>query len=141
MMIRRRAVVTGNLALVLGLCGLITLARSQGDAPIARASFDADGRLVLPIGYRHGVHVGTRLKPVGINILDGLETKTPEYLDACVKPTSYAAFERKGVWPEGAGIVKEFSAVKVGDGCDDETKLRRTSLGSGIFKPASSVSA
>ena len=126
--------VCAALALSPGAVGLAGLARSQ-DTPLPkRALFDPDGRVNLPVGYRRWVHIGTRLKPIGINILDGLPTKTPEIFNAYVEPGAFAAFEATGRWPDGAQIVKEFSAVEVGAGCDAATMLCATPLGSGIFE-------
>ena len=50
--------------------GFLTLARSAGTPDIVRASFNGDGTVNLPTGYRQWVHIGTRYKPIGINILD-----------------------------------------------------------------------
>ena len=120
--------------LSLGGAGLFSLARSEGVPPPARASFTDDGRVNLPVSYRQWVHIGTRLKPVGISILDGLLTKTPEIFNAYVEPGAFAIFEATGQWPDGTQIVKEFSAAKVGAACDAATMLCATPLGSGIFE-------
>jgi hypothetical protein len=101
---------------------------------VARAHFNADGTVQLPVGYRQWYHVGTRFKPVGISILDGMETKTPEVLNAYVEPRAMAAYQATGAWPDGTQMVKEFSAVKVGEGCDAKTSLCSTQLGVGIFE-------
>lgn len=104
------------------------------DANIARAVFDSSDRAVLPVDYRQWQHVGTRYKPDGINILDGLPAKTPEVLNAYVEPSAFAAFEKTGKWPDGAQIVKEFSAVQVGDGCDPQTHVCTNKLGRGLYE-------
>ena len=104
--------VTGLAALA--AAGVVTMARSQNPNLAAIASFDADGSLGLPQGYRHWVHVGTRLKPIGINILDGLPTKTPEIFNAYVEPHAFTLFRKTGRWPDGTQIVKEFSAERIG---------------------------
>lgn len=77
----------------------LTFARSEGPTAIVRASFTADGNVNLPVGYRQWVHIGTRYKPVGINILDFEQTKTPEIFNAFVEPTAFAAFQETGKWP------------------------------------------
>jgi hypothetical protein len=108
---------------------------SAPDAPdVARASFDQNGRAVLPTGYRQWQHIGTRYKPDGVNILDGLPAPTPEVLNAYVEPGAFAVFRRTGKWPEGTQIVKEFSAVKVGHGCDANTHVCSSDLGRGIYE-------
>jgi hypothetical protein len=80
------------------------------------------------------VHIGTRLKPIGINILDGLVTKAPEIFDAYVEPRAFTLFRKTGRWPDGTQIVKEFSAVRVGQGCDPATFLCSFPIGAGIFE-------
>jgi hypothetical protein len=109
-------------------------ADSQSSSAVRRASFNADGSVSLPIGYRQWWHIGTRFKPVGINILDFLPTKTPEIFNAYAEPKAMAAFEATGKWPDGTQIVKEFSAVKTGDSCDEKTSLCTTELGTGIYE-------
>jgi hypothetical protein len=119
-----------------GFCcvGLITLAKSDKSPPLVRATFNADGTVILPIGYRSWTHIGTRLKAQGINILDGKPTKGPEIFNAYVEPGAMEAFERTGLWPDGTQIVKEFSAVRTGEGCDDKTGYCTGPLGTGIFE-------
>ena len=114
--------------------GFLTLARSAGTPEIVRASFNADSTINIPTGYRQWMHIGTRYKPIGINILDGQQTKTPEIFNAYVEPTAFAAFQATGIWPDGAQLVKEFTAVRVGKGCDEKTMLCESPLGSGIFE-------
>ena len=127
-------------ATIIGSCvfmictGFLTLARSAGTPDVVRASFNADGSVNIPTGYRQWVHIGTRYKPLGINILDFQQTKTPEIFNAYVEPSAFAAFQATGVWPDGAQLVKEFTAVRVGDGCDEKTMLCDSPLGSGIFE-------
>ena len=63
--------------------------------------------------------MGTRYKPIGLNILDQKLTKTPEILNAYVEPSAMAVYKQTGQWPEGAQIIKEFTAVRqVGPGRD-----------------------
>jgi hypothetical protein len=123
------------------LKGILCVALSIGSLgareqnPVARATFNANGYASLPVGYRQWSHVGTRYKPTGgINILDGLPTKTPEILNAYVEPRALARFLASGKWPDGTQIVKEFSAVRVGDNCDQITNICNTPLGAGIYE-------
>ena len=133
MMKQLRTFVITSLAAVAG-AGLVTMARSQNPSSAAVASFNVDGSLNLPRGYRHWVHIGTRLKPIGINILDGLPTKTPEIFNAYVEPHAFTLFRKTGRWPDGTQIVKEFSTVRVGQGCDAATFLCSSPVGAGIFE-------
>jgi hypothetical protein len=102
---------------------------------VARARFNSRGEVLLPVGYRQWVHVGTRDNPSGkINILDGKPILTPEVLEAYVEPGAFAIYERTGNWPDGSQLVKEFSAVRVGAGCQSGTYLCTTEFGEGIFQ-------
>jgi Cytochrome P460 len=120
-------------ALLCGV-GLMSLARSDDEATVARAEFNRDGQVNLPVGYRNWTHVGTRIKSIGINILDDLPTKGPELLSAYVEPSAMAVFERSGQWPDGTQIVKEFSSLKTGEGCDTTTAYCKGRFGEGIFE-------
>ena len=112
------------------------LAQSSDDSPnVARATFRASNEALLPAGYRQWVHVGTRDNAAGkISILDGKPTQTPEVLNAYVEPGAFAAFQRTGEWPDGSQLVKEFSAVRVGAGCQTGTFLCTTEFGEGIYE-------
>ncbi|HTV60861.1 MAG TPA: cytochrome P460 family protein [Verrucomicrobiae bacterium] len=102
---------------------------------VLRAHFNSDGEVLLPQGYRQWVHVGTRINALGkLSILDGKPTTTPEVLDAYVEPHAFAAFQRTGKWPDGSQMVKEFAAVRIGDGCQPQTYLCTTEFGEGIFE-------
>jgi hypothetical protein len=122
------------LAATMAATGAISASVGQQSTPRTGATFLSDGAAVLPVGYRQWTHIGTRLKPIGINILDGEPTKTPEIFNAYVEPEAFAAHERSGLWPEGSRIVKEFSAVRIGEGCDPKTLLCDSALGPGIFE-------
>jgi hypothetical protein len=102
------------------------------DSTVARATFTHDGSIELPIGYRQWSHVGTSVKLRGINVLDGSPIATPEVLDAYVEPGAMAQFQKTGKWPDGAQIVKEYSAVRVEKRGDDQMGMADTSMGNGI---------
>ena len=131
---RRLPVMSAGLAAVAFGVGLAALAQSRTGVDVTRARFGADGRVQIPVGYRHWVHIGTRYKPIGINILDGLKTATPEILNAFVEPSALAVFDETGRWPDGTQIVKEFSAVRGGHGCDENTWVCQSPFGAGIFE-------
>lgn len=76
-------------------------------------SFNPDGTVDRPFNFRQWVNVGTTLIPKGtVNIIDGNEITTDEYIDTYVEPKSFAIYMATGVWPNGTQIVKEFTAVK-----------------------------
>ena len=106
----------------------------RSDAVIARASFGPDGSIDLPVGYRQWSHVGTRYKPDGISILDGLPLRVPEIMNAYVEPSAVAWFQKTGEWPDGSQIVKEMSAIQVGNRCNQTTRICNKSIGDGIFQ-------
>ena len=122
-------------ALAAGFVGSLTTS-SFGQSPVVlRARFNSQGEALLPVGYRQWVHVGTRDNPLGkISIIDGKPTATPEVLNSYVEPGAFAAYQKTGVWPDGSQLVKEFSAVRVGAGCNPETYLCTTEFGEGIFE-------
>jgi hypothetical protein len=112
----------------------MVVAQERSETGLKRAHFLPDGSVVRPVGWREWVHVGTRYKPIGVNILDQKVTSTPEILNAYVEPSAMALFQQTGLWPEGAQIIKEFTAVKVGAGCDLTTFVCATEFGEGIYE-------
>jgi hypothetical protein len=125
-----------SMALTVAALGGVALSMSHADSgpEVGRARFNSDGSAIRPIGWRQWVHVGTRYKPIGLNILDQKLTKTPEILNAFVEPGAMEAYERTGQWPEGTQIAKEFTAVQVGTGCDPKTFVCSTQFGDGIYE-------
>jgi len=123
------------------LRGWTDSAHSQGAeaTDIVRANFMPDGGVELPVGYRGWTHVGTRLKPDGLSILDGQPLKIPEIMNAYVEPSAMAYFERTGTWPDGSQIVKEMSAIQTGEGCDPVTHICKTHLEPAFSRPATWV--
>ena len=113
-----------------------SIAHAKSEEHVNRARFAADGSARRPVEWRQWVHVGTRYKPIGLNILDQKLTKTPEILNAYVEPSAMAVYQQTGQWPEGAQIVKEFTAVQVGPGCDAKTFVCSTRFGDGITRAA-----
>jgi hypothetical protein len=101
---------------------------------LSRATFAEGESVRLPLEYRQWVHIGTRIKVGGLNILDGTTLTTPQVLNAYVEPSAFAAYLKTGKWADGTQIVKEISAIKVGKDCDSNTYLCATPLGSGIFE-------
>jgi hypothetical protein len=109
-------------------------ASSNVTAQLARANFAPDGNIGLPRDYRQWVHIGTRIKVGGLNILDGTKLATPQVLNAYVEPSAFASYKKTGKWANGTQIVKEISTIKVGKDCDSATFLCTTPLGTGIFE-------
>jgi hypothetical protein len=119
-------------AAVLGI--LIAVALGAEPTEVVRGTFDSDGAVHFPAQYRQWVHVGTRVKVGGKNILDGSDLKSPQILNSFVEPSAMAVYERTGQWPEGSQIVKQISAVKMGNGCEAATGFCTNDLGTGFFE-------
>ena len=117
-----------------GVLALSSWAISPSQPNIARAHFNLDGSVSLPVGYRQWSHVGTSLKTSGVNVLDLSPIKTPELLHAYVEPSAMASFGTAATWPDGAQIVKEYSIVRTGNDCDAQTHVCKTSFGKGIYE-------
>ena len=136
---RTRGVAYFAALFAIALAGCSKDAVTKGDTvtkgSVARASFTAANEVQLPVGYRQWEHVGTRDNALGkVSIIDGKPTKTPEVLEAYVEPSAFAAYQKTGEWPDGSQLVKEFSAVRVGEGCKPDTYLCTTEFGEGIFE-------
>ena len=131
--IRNTALAAATLATLSAAAMSIGRAQSEPSG-VNRARFTPDGSAIRLVGWRQWVHVGTRYKPIGLNILDQKLTKTPEILNAYVEPSAMAIFEGTGRWPEGAQIAKEFTAVRVGAGCDATTFVCSSRFGEGIYE-------
>ena len=71
-------------------------------------SFDSQGRLIRPVGYRQWVYVGTPLTP---NDLNPPETSFPEFHNVYIDPVSYAHYAETGKFREGTILVKELISV------------------------------
>jgi len=87
------------------------LTNSRGVAVAASGStavFDADGKLQLPVGYRHWVFIGAPLTPNGLN--NG-KAGFPEYHHVYVEEKNLDVYLKTGSFPEGTVIVKELTRV------------------------------
>lgn len=113
---------------------IISLDGAVDTQAIQRAFFHPDGSIQLPRGYRQWAHVGTRYKSSGLNLLDGLTLQDPQVMNVYVEPSAMTYYERTGVWPDGAQIVKEFSEIRTGKDCDPATYICSSDLGKGIFE-------
>jgi hypothetical protein len=108
--------------------------QSQTTDPVSQAVFQTDGSVRLPVRYVQWVHVGTRIKVGGLNILDGTKLAVPQVLNAYVEPTALNYYKRTGKWADGSQIVKVITSIKVGNDCDPATYECKTPLGLGLFE-------
>ncbi len=123
--------------LVVVMLGLAVLAASSlsryggrvAAAPQSTAVFDADGKLKLPVGYRHWVFVGAPLTPNGLN--NG-KAGFPEYHHVYFEEKNLDVYLKTGSFPEGTVIVKELTRVldpTFPDGSRAEPSGRDISMG------------
>ena len=71
-------------------------------------SFDSDGALERPTGYREWVYVGT---PVTPHELNNGEAPFPEFHNVYIDPAAWAVYTITGNFPEGTVLVKELVSV------------------------------
>ena len=126
--------VAGLLVLIAGKGGAFGDAGAASTDAITHANFNTDGSVARPMGYREWYHAGTRMKLDGENILDHLPINAPEMLETYVEPSAFEVYRKTGQWPDGTQLVKEFSVIKTGAGCDARTLSCSTPFGSGIFQ-------
>jgi hypothetical protein len=97
--------------------GLLTAAgvAAQSSASIGAATFNTEGELILPEGFREWVFVGAPLTPHGLN--NG-KAGFPEYHHVYVNPDAFAVYQRTGEFPDGTVIAKELVLLQKGDFAD-----------------------
>jgi len=94
---------------VIAASSLLTYSRGVAAAASeSTAVFDADGKLQLPVGYRHWVFIGAPLTPNGLN--NG-KAGFPEYHHVYVEEKNLDVYLKTGSFPEGTVIVKELTRV------------------------------
>jgi hypothetical protein len=72
------------------------------------ATFDSDGNLLRPTGYREWVFVGT---PVTPNELNNGMAPFPEFHAVYIDPVSWAHYKKTGAFRDGTVLVKELISV------------------------------
>jgi len=94
---------------VIAASSLLTYSRGVAAAASeSTAVFNADGKLQLPVGYRHWVFIGAPLTPNGLN--NG-KAGFPEYHHVYVEEKNLDVYLKTGSFPEGTVIVKELTRV------------------------------
>jgi Cytochrome P460 len=114
--------------------GAATPPSNDGAPATSPALFNEDGSLQLPTGYRRWHHVGARVKTSGNSVLDGSKIVVPQLMNAYVEPAAFEIYRTIGKWPEGTRIVKEFSTIRTGQGCDTNSFICSTPYGFGVFE-------
>jgi len=82
------------------------VAKEQG--MIGVAGYDAQGSLLLPVGYREWVFVGA---PVTPNDMNGGKAAFPEFHHVYIDPGSYKQYRESGKFRDGTVLVKELASV------------------------------
>jgi hypothetical protein len=95
------------------------VAAADGSAAIGAATFDDQGELLLPDGFREWVFIGAPLTPHGLN--NG-KAGFPEYHHVYVNPDAFAVYQRTGTFPDGTVIAKELVLLQKGDFKDGSKK-------------------
>ncbi len=72
------------------------------------ASFNKDGELIRPAGWREWIFVGSPLTP---NSLNGGTAPFPEFHSVYIDPESWAHYTKTGEFREGTMFAKELSLV------------------------------
>ena len=81
---------------------------AAADSSQTTAVFDSDGKLKLPVGYRHWVFIGAPLTP---NALNNGKAAFPEFHHVYVEEKNLNVYLKTGAFPEGTVIVKELTRV------------------------------
>ncbi|ALC17290.1 hypothetical protein DSOUD_2537 [Desulfuromonas soudanensis] len=90
-----------------GMVEMITdVAKEKG--MIGAASFDPQGKLMLPKDYRRWVFVGA---PVTPNDMNGGKAAFPEFHHVYIDPGSFKLYQETGKFRDGTVIVKELATV------------------------------
>lgn len=88
------------------------VAHAEGGRAIGAASFNGQGELQLPQGFREWMFIGAPLTPHGLN--NG-KAGFPEFHHVYVNPDAFAVYQRTGEFPEGTVIAKELVLLLKGD--------------------------
>jgi hypothetical protein len=84
-------------------------APAEEDAPKkSSVTFNEDGELERPTGYRKWIYVGT---PVTPNDMNGGKAPFPEFHSVYMNPKGYNRYEKTGKFPDGTVLVKELVSV------------------------------
>jgi len=81
---------------------------AQEQGIIGAASFDAQGQLALPQGYRQWVFIGA---PVTPNDMNGGKAAFPEFHHVYIDPASFQEYQKTGKFRDGTVLVKELASV------------------------------
>jgi len=101
-------VIIPGVGLVAATLSLINTKTIAAEPQQAAVSFNADGTMQLPTGFRKWVFVGAPLTPDGLN---DNKAGFPEYHNVYVEQKNVDVYLKTGNFPEGTVIVKELTRV------------------------------
>jgi len=104
----RKKLFTASALALVALLATMTLGSRKVEAA-SKAQYTADGKLILPKGYRSWVFIGAPLTPNGLN---GGKAGFPEFHNVYVEKENLEAYWKTGKFPEGTVIVKELLLVR-----------------------------
>jgi hypothetical protein len=104
-MSRRFGLLSATLA---GFMTLLISAAAIADAHEYTATFNGDGEMIRPAGWREWVFVGSPTTP---NSLNGGAAPFPEFHSVYLDPQSWAHYKETGTFREGTMFAKELSLV------------------------------
>ena len=93
--------------------GIVFASVSAADYPDVDVgpSFDSNGDLERPEGFRRWVFIGAPLTPQGLN--NGA-AGFPEFHNVYVESAALDYYQEHGIWPEGTVLVKELQLTMAG---------------------------
>jgi hypothetical protein len=104
-----RKILLAAAALMFGAVAIMTLDSKKVEAAASKPAYTADGKLILPKGYRSWVFIGAPLTPNGLN--NG-KAGFPEFHNVYVEKENLETYWKSGKFPEGTVIVKELLLVR-----------------------------
>lgn len=122
-------------AMAVTACGQAGSASDEGDSAltagdssggIVRASFNEDGSVNQPTGWREWVFIGAPLTP---NALNGGEAPFPEFHNVYIEPSAYAVYSETGIFPEGTQIAKELTTVRKNNNAENGSSQEVSGVG------------
>jgi len=97
------------LSALIGLIAALPFDEALADADEKyEATFNADGELIRPAGWREWVFVGSPLTP---NSMNGGEAAFPEFHSVYIDPKSWAHYKKTGAFRDGTMLAKELTLV------------------------------
>ncbi|WP_430417458.1 cytochrome P460 family protein [Parasphingorhabdus sp.] len=106
--------------------GGVGMTAEDKSSEIVHASFNEDGSVNQPDGWREWVFVGAPLTP---NALNGGEAPFPEFHNVYIEPSAYAAYSATGEFPEGTQIAKELTTVRENNNAENGSSQEVSGVG------------